>query len=76
MQNSTDKDILIKGLKLMGITALLMFVGPTVVYVSLTDKTQAVFIPLISIGFIICGAAIYFGFKGIRTIMDSMFNKN
>ncbi len=73
MQNSTDKDVLIKGIKLLAITAVLMFVGPTVVYIALTDKTQAVFIPLISIGFLICAAGIYFGFKGIRTIMDSMF---
>jgi hypothetical protein len=26
-------------------------------------------------GVLICGAAIYFGFKGIRTIMDSLFGQ-
>lgn len=73
MQKRTDKDILVKGIKTMALTAVLMFVGPTIIYLSLTDTSQKVFIPLISIGFLICAAAIYFGFKGIRTIMDSMF---
>jgi hypothetical protein len=30
---------------------------------------------LIIAGILICGGAIYFGFKGIRTIMDSLFGK-
>lgn len=69
----TDKDVLIKGVKTMAITALLMFIGPTIIYFSLTDTDQWVFYPLIVIGFLICGFAIYMGFKGIRIIMDSMF---
>lgn len=71
--NRTDKELLVKGIKQMAITAVLMFIGPTIIYVSLTDKEQAVFIPLISIGFLISGFAIYMGFRGLKTIMDSMF---
>lgn len=71
--NRTDKELLVKGIKQMAITAVLMFIGPTLIYVSLTDKEQAVFIPLISIGFLISGFAIYMGFRGLKTIMDSMF---
>ena len=72
-EKRTDKELLVKGIKQMAITAILMFTGPTLIYLALTDKEQAVFIPLISIGFIISGFAVYMGFRGIRTIMDSMF---
>lgn len=76
MEKRTDKEMLVKGIKQMAITALLMFIGPTLIYVALTDREQAVFLPLIAIGFLVSGFAIYMGFKGIKTIMDSIFNSN
>ena len=71
----TDRDILNKGLQTMGICLLLMFAGPTLCYISLSNKEKPLFIPLLIISISICSAAVYFGFKGIRTIMDSMFGK-
>ncbi|MCC1484765.1 hypothetical protein J1C55_09210 [Winogradskyella sp. E313] len=59
----------------MGICLLLMFAGPTLFYISLSNKEKPLFIPLLIISILICSAAVYFGFKGIRTIMDSMFGK-
>ena len=71
----TDRDILNKGLQTMGICLLLMFVGPILFYIALSNKEKPLFIPLLIISILICSAAVYFGFKGIRTIMDSMFGK-
>ena len=71
----TDKDLLVKGIKTMAICALLMFVGPTILYLVLGNPEKSFFIPLTIIGVLICGFAIYLGFKGLKIIMDSVFGK-
>jgi len=71
----TNKELLAKGLKKMGISLVLMFAGPTLFYVVTTNKEKAFYIPLLIISLIICATAVYFAFKGLQTIMDSMFGK-
>ena len=73
--NKTDRDILAKGLKTMGISLGCMFLGPTLVYVALTNQEKSLYIPILILAIIICCLAIFFAFKGINTIMDSMFKK-
>lgn len=72
----TNKDILVKGIKTMGITLVLMFLGPTLFYVALSNSEKALYIPLLIAASIICILAIYFAFKGLKTIMDSMFKNS
>lgn len=72
---ATDKQLLVKGIKYLAITALLMFIGPTLLYVVLGDRSTTVFLPLLIIGILICAFAIYMGFKGIKTVMQSIFSK-
>ncbi len=71
----TDKDVLVKGIKTMALCALLMFLGPTLVYVALSNQEKILFIPLLTLAFAICAFGVYLGFKGLKTIMDSMFRK-
>ncbi len=71
----TDKDLLVDGLKTMGITLFLAFLGPFILHAGLTNPDKPLYIPLVIAGILICGAAIYFGFKGICTIMDSLFGR-
>ncbi|GAA4953095.1 hypothetical protein GCM10023314_28340 [Algibacter agarivorans] len=73
--NKTDRDILAKGLKTMGVSLGCMFLGPTLVYVALTNQEKPLYIPILILAIIICCLAIFFAFKGINTIMDSMFKK-
>lgn len=72
---NTDKDLLVKGLKYMGIALVLMFSGPTLLYVVFGNQESSTYIPLLIIGLIICIGAIVVSFKGIQIIMDSMFKK-
>lgn len=71
----TDKEILTKGIKLMLICLFLMFSGPTLLHIALSNKEKPLFIPLLIIAIILCFGAIFFLFKGINTIMNSMFGK-
>ncbi|MDT0559529.1 DUF6095 family protein [Ichthyenterobacterium sp. W332] len=70
----TDKDLLIKGVKIMILTALLMFLGPTLVYMALGNKASNLYELTLIVGILICIGAIYAGFFGIKTIMKSMFD--
>ncbi|SFN78768.1 hypothetical protein SAMN04487989_1047 [Bizionia echini] len=70
----TDKGVLLKGIKKMGVSLLCMFLGPTLLYIAFSNQEKALYIPLLIVGIIICGLALFFAFKGLKTIMDSMFN--
>jgi len=74
--NKTDKNVLVKGLKTMGISLGCMFLGPTLIHIALSNKEKPLYIPILIIAVIICGLALFFAFKGINTILDSMFKKN
>ena len=72
----TDKDVLTKGLKKMGISLVLMFLGPSLIYVAFSNQEKPLYIPLLIVGIASCISAIYFAFKGLNTILDSMFKSN
>ncbi len=72
---NTDKEILSKGLKYMAIALVLMFIGPTLLDIVFGDQESTTYFPLLIIAILICIAAIVVAFKGINTIMNSMFKK-
>ena len=69
----TNKPQLVKGLKTMGITLVTLFLGPVLLHAGLSNTEKPLYIPLVIAGIVVCGAAIYLGFKGIKIIMDSIF---
>jgi uncharacterized membrane protein len=68
----TDKTILTKGLKYMGWALPMFFIGPVLVFNSFQNKKSLLYIPVLCIAVIVCFLAIYFAFKGLKTIMRSM----
>lgn len=74
-QTRTDKQLLYKGIKIMAFTGLMMFLGPTLLYIGIANKTSDLSILTIIVGALICLAAIVMAFYGLRTIIDSMFRK-
>lgn len=72
-ERKTNREVLAKGLKLMVITLVLMFVGPFLMYVAFSNQEKPLYIPILIVSILLCGTAIYLGFRGIQTIMNSMF---
>lgn len=70
----TDKKLLLKGLKFIGYTVLLMFMAPVVLYQAFKNETHPWFWPVLIIGFLLAILAIGFGFYSIKVIMDALFN--
>jgi hypothetical protein len=75
-QNRTNKDLLVKGLQKMGISLICMFLGPTLLYIAFSNQEKPLYLPILIVAILICGLAIYFAFKGLKTIMDSLFKNN
>lgn len=74
--HKTDKNILVKGIKKMGFALGFMFLGPILLHIALSNKDKPLYIPILIIAIIICALAVFFAFKGINTVLDSMFKKN
>jgi len=72
----TDKEVLTNGLKKMGISLALLFLGPILIYIAFSNQEKSLYIPILIVGILVCIITIYFGFKGINTILDSMFKSN
>jgi len=72
--NRTNKEVLIQGVKKMALSLVMMFAGPTLFYIATTNKEKPLYIPILIISLLICGGAIFFAFKGLQTIMNSMFS--
>ncbi|MGY8915196.1 MAG: DUF6095 family protein [Flavobacteriales bacterium] len=72
----TNKDLLLKGVKYLGFTVGLMFAAPYAIYQAFKNQGHPLYLPVLITGCILAIAAISLGFYGIKTIMDSLFNKN
>jgi len=71
--NNTDKNVLIKGLKLMLLALICILLGPTLYHIALSNQEKPLYIPILIVAIILCILAIYLAFKGINTILDSIF---
>jgi hypothetical protein len=71
----TDKDILTKGIRLMAICLLLMFAGPFMLHVAFSNQEKPLYILILIFAIILCALAVFLLFKGINTILDSIFKK-
>ncbi len=71
----TDKELLIKGLKSFGYTVLAMFLAPLVLSQAFKNTDKPLFVPVLILGILIAGLAIYLGFRSIKIVMDAVFGK-
>lgn len=70
----TNKKILAKGVKFLALALPLMFLGPYLITLGFLNKTNNTFYIFFPLGLVVAAASMYFAFKGIQTIMKSMFD--
>ena len=70
---SIKKELLEKGIKFMLYALPLMFIGPSVIYNAFINKQNVWRYLVLAIGIFICLSAVYFIFKGIKTLTDALF---
>lgn len=71
----TDKEMLVKGLKSFGYTALAMFSAPVVLYQAFKNTDKPLFIPVLVVGLVLACLAIYLGFRSVKIVVDAIFGK-
>ncbi|GAA4971440.1 DUF6095 family protein [Algibacter aquimarinus] len=74
-ENRTDKQVLFKGIKTLVFALLSLFMGPILLSFAFSKPEDKLYYPLLIIGCAISALAVVMLFKGIRTIMNSMFKK-
>lgn len=71
----TNKELLGKGVQRMAIALIFMFISPVIIHSAFKNQDHPLYIPVLILGLIGAAFAIYMAFRGIRTIMNAMFDK-
>ncbi|MGA1226883.1 MAG: DUF6095 family protein [Tamlana sp.] len=72
---STDKTILVKGIKTLVFALLSLFMGPILMSIAFNNPEKPLYLPILIVGCLISAFAVFLLFKGIKTIINSMFKK-
>ncbi|MBC7641024.1 MAG: hypothetical protein H7174_01595 [Flavobacterium sp.] len=72
---STNREVLLKGVKYLSGALPLFFLGPIVIYNSQMNLQSKWHYLVLIIGIMMCFGAMFLMFFGIKTIMKSMFDK-
>lgn len=72
----TNKQLLLKGIRYLAFALPLMILGPVVINSSFKNEGHPFYIPILGLGIIFCLGFIFLVFKGIQTIMKSLFDGN
>lgn len=75
MGTHTNRDVLNQGIKYLAWALPLLFIGPTVIYNAFINKDNNWHYLVLAVGIIICFFAMFLMFKGLNTIMKSLFGK-
>lgn len=70
---STDRKILGQGIKYLSWALPFMGLGPIAIFNAFQNKSHPFFIPVLGLGIIICACAVFLAFKGINTVVKSLF---
>ena len=73
---ATNRKILARGIKYLSACLPLLFIGPIVINSSFKNEESPLFLYILILGILICGFSIFLGFKGLNTIMKSLFDGN
>lgn len=69
------KDVFLKGLKNMFGALPLLFLGPVLIHSSFKNQEHPLFIYILILGILVCSFAVYIAYKGIKIIIDGLFNE-
>ena len=69
------KNHLAEGLKKIFISIFLMFLGPTILFQSFKNGDHPWFLPVLSISIVVCVLSLFYGVKGLQSIMNAIFKK-
>lgn len=73
MATKTNKKVLIKGVQILASSLPLLFFGPVTINSAFKNQDHPFYPFILALGIIICGFGIFLIFKGINTMIKSLF---
>ena len=73
---ATNKSILAKGIKYLAAALPLLFIGPVVITSAFKNEKHPLYVYVLVLGIIIGFTAMFLIYKGINTILKSLFDVN
>jgi uncharacterized protein HemY len=70
----TNKSVLAKGVKYLAGSLPLLFLGPVVITSAFKNENHPLYVYVLVLGIIIALAAMFLIFKGITTLLKSLFD--
>ena len=70
----TNKSVLAKGVKYLAGSLPLLFLGPVVITSAFKNENHPLYVYVLLLGIIIALAAMFLIFKGITTLLKSLFD--
>lgn len=71
---ATDKNVLVKGIKLLAGALPLLFLGPIIINSAFKNEKHPLYPYVLALGIIVAIVAMYLIYKGINTMVKSMFD--
>jgi len=71
---ATNKKILLKGIRYLSGALPLLFIGPVVINSAFKNQESPLYPYVLGLGIIICLFAMFLIYKGINTILKSLFD--
>jgi uncharacterized membrane protein len=71
---ATNKSVLAKGVKYLAGALPLLFLGPVVITSAFKNEKHPLYVYVLIIGILIALAAMFLIFKGINTVLKSLFD--
>lgn len=71
---ATNKELLSKGIRYLAGALPLMFLGPALIHNAFMNQQNVWHYLVLGIGIIACLASVYLAFKGLKTMVKSLFN--
>lgn len=73
---ATNRILLNKAIKFLAFALPAMFIGPSIIHFAFINQQQALYIPILIVGIIVCLTGMFLIVKGLRTILKSLFNND
>lgn len=71
---ATNRKLLLKGIQYLAGALPTVFIGPVIINSAFKNKESPLYPYILGLGIIICGLAMFLIFKGINTIVKSLFD--
>lgn len=70
---ATNRKTLGRGIQYLSWALPFMGIGPIAIFNAFQNKYHPFFIPVLGLGIILCACAVFLAFKGINTVVKSLF---